>query len=185
MSSILTRLGSCARIRSRIAISAASTVSGAPVERRVREQPVDRAFEIAAVRADGARDEGEHRAARPRNAAASRARRRCAPRGSSAAAARRARRSRRTGRTPRRERTRSSSASRSFGGRSAATITSRPASSSALSAWPNSAWIVLPCRNCASSKIRRSMARSRSLKAIAVCACSAATKPYMNFSAVR
>ena len=39
-----------------------------------------------------------------------------------------------------RERTRSSSASRSPGGRSAATTTWRPASSSALSAWPNSFW---------------------------------------------
>ena len=70
--------------------------------------------------------------------------------------------------TLRRERMRSSSDSRSFGGRSAATITSRPASSNALSAWPNSAWMFFPCRNCASSKMRRSIPRSRSLKAIAV-----------------
>ena len=59
------------------------------------------------------------------------------------------------------------------------------ASISALIVWQNSCWIDLPCRNCTSSMISTSMPRSRSLKASDVCAFSASTKPYMNFSAVR
>ncbi len=58
-------------------------------------------------------------------------------------------------------------------------------SMSAFSVWQNSCWMVLPCRNCTSSMMRMSMPRSFSLKAKAVCAFSADTKPLMNFSAVR
>ena len=43
-----------------MAISAVSDRQRSAGQRPVREQPVDGAFEIAAVRADGARDKGEH-----------------------------------------------------------------------------------------------------------------------------
>ena len=185
MSSILTRFGSRLRTRSRIAVSAVSSVIGRAGQRRVREEPVHRAFEIAAVRGDGAGHVGDHRRAdvegrmqrlqgrdaggQDRGAQLPRRARRPRPRGRRRAASARARRGSRDRSAAGRPRRRS-------GG---------PASISALRVWPNSCWICLPWMNCTSSMMRRSMPRSRSLKASEVCAFSEATKPYMKRSAVR
>jgi len=133
MSSILTRLGSRARIRSRIATPrSVSTLERRGAGDGMGEQAVDRAFEIAAV---GLKSRGRRRrapAASRKNADSAPAPPRCAPRGFLCAEVRRGKASRRTAPRPDRERTRSSTDSRSLGGRSEATSTCRPASTSAI-----------------------------------------------------
>src|ERR1700722_9703001 len=173
-------------------------------ELAVREQAVERAFEIAAVVSDRLRDIGEHRLgnvkarmgpprkrdARVENLQAQVLGQRSHFDDKAAGEARphalvETLQVKRRGVGGGRDRPRLSRLSRPSGGRSAAITTWRPPSISEFSVWENSACVCLPWRNCRSSMTRTSMPRSASLTAIAVWLRSAETKLNMNRSAVR